>query len=170
MKSKKIIIISLSILIIIAVCILICISLKNNDIMLYTIKLPESEEEQMQLLKDIYLDAIKYIPIDSNIQLGDEATKNIFTGENFSSENLMKLKEVERKLDVTMSNYIIYANYNNIKGIVTLDIEEWYDYSLGGCTEEIITRYILKNQNGSVVFEKYGNDENIHTTHVPSEE
>lgn len=115
MKLKNILII-----ILIAICVIIFglwIVFKSNSID----KLIEDENVQVDTLINIYKDVVERNK-EANIILGESALKNIITKENFTDENTLKIKSVEKnsaEFNVTCS---LYKSYSKSKHVVTVTV------------------------------------------------
>ncbi len=79
------------------------------------------EENQIELLKNIYLDSIK--GCDYNIILDDSAIRNILTSEFFSENGIKELKQIERSSNSKQNTYKIIISYNKEYKVLTLRLK-----------------------------------------------
>ena len=169
MKGQKIAIIIVTTLLLVGIGTLIFLILNDRLIFLNVPSIPESEEAQVEILKEIYSDSIKDISNEYGIILDESATRNILTGKQLKDTSLDLLKEIERE-SINTQVYTISAQYDEKTGVISLGLVESYDEKMGGCSEEIKIKYILKEKNQKITFKQYGNIKNSDVMHAPTEE
>lgn len=88
-------------------------------------KILEDENVQVNTLIKIYKDVIEKnvleIDKEANIILDESTLKNIVTGENFTDENIIKIKSVERNDKNSEITYTLYkSSYSKNFTIITV--------------------------------------------------
>lgn len=148
---KKNIIIALCLLVVIAFGILLYVIFKDNFKKKFNI--PEDEQIQVRVLKEIYTQFLENeIPSDAIVTLDESCFKNLATGEKFSDENVSILSALTDNYKGGTTNYILYLDYNNSKGSLTLNLKEVSTPDNPHCVYECYITYELELKNNTLTF------------------
>lgn len=136
------------------IIVIIIIALVISGIYLYNVqnnkKILESEENQVEVLRQIYGEYINSFDLDgSNIILNENCFKNIITDVEFSDENKEKLKQLERTSETYEFRYEISSTYSKKTSNLILEIKEMDEGLMTGTQ-----KYRLYVKDGKIQFEK----------------
>ena len=147
MKSSKNIVM-LIVLCVVVLLAVIAVFFVNKNSVNNCIK---DEKVQVETLKEIYKDMFSnFNTQDVNIVLDETALKNILTDERFSEENVTKLREVEKNVEVLQSTYTLYTKYSKDTGVITIEV-----VGSGVKNSKRIQQYKLNVKNSKLNFERY---------------
>lgn len=144
MKSK------ISLIILIVILFISILFFSSRFLLNYLIL--KNEENQIELLQDIYTSFITNLPYqEENIVFDDSCFKNFITNESFNSENISKIKVIEKKDKDSNVTVTVYRTYdrktkNLILKAKIIENENYYKY----ITDQ---RYKLKIKNRKLTYE-----------------
>lgn len=144
--KNRIIFIALLLIFIVIIVLISIFFIRNNEKNILL-----SNDNQVDVLIEIYNDFISSMNINDNIILSDNTLKNIITGERFDEENIERLRKFEDKKDNSNNPYTLSIEFFPKTNILNVTISRnKYGY------ESKSQKYKLSIKNGKINYEQFG--------------